>query len=62
MSRKTATARHVALQLQNEHAFEIVPVDDISEIKLYGNPKCKQLFILDDVFGVFGAVHKPREI
>nr|XP_022307899.1 uncharacterized protein LOC111113900 [Crassostrea virginica] len=54
-SGKTTTARHLALQLQTDYAFEIVPVDDITEIKQYGHPKCKQLFILDDVIGVFGV-------
>ena len=50
---KKATARHLALRLQTDSEFEIVPVHDVSEIKQYGNPKCKQLFILDDVIGVF---------
>ena len=53
-SGKTTTARHLALQLLTSSAFEIVPVDDIAEIKQYGHPKCKQLFILDDVIGVWG--------
>ena len=53
-SGKTTTARHLALRLQNDCEFEIVPVDDITEIKQYGHPKCKLLFILDDVIGVFG--------
>nr|XP_022310544.1 uncharacterized protein LOC111115920 isoform X1 [Crassostrea virginica] len=52
-SGKTTTARHLALRLQTECEFEIVPIDDITEIKQYGHPKCKQLFILDDVIGVF---------
>ena len=51
----TATARHLALRLKNDCEFEIVPVDEITEIKEYGHPKCKQLFILDDVIGVFGV-------
>ena len=54
-SGKTATVRHLALRLQNDCEFEIVPVDDITEIKQYGHPKCKQVFILDDVIGVFGV-------
>ena len=53
-SGKTATARHLALRLQTEFEFKIVPVDDITEIKQYGHPKCKQLFILDDIIGVWG--------
>nr|XP_022306290.1 uncharacterized protein LOC111112787 isoform X2 [Crassostrea virginica] len=55
---KTATARHLALQLQNNYEFEIVHVDGIKEIKKYGHPKCKQLFILDDVIGVWGFERK----
>ncbi|XP_078320257.1 uncharacterized protein LOC111102828 [Crassostrea virginica] len=54
-SGKTSTARHLALRLQNDCEFEIVPVDDITEIKQFGHPKCKQLFILDNVIGVFGV-------
>nr|XP_022303149.1 uncharacterized protein LOC111110817 isoform X2 [Crassostrea virginica] len=54
-SGKTSTARHLALRLQNDCEFEIVPVDDITEIKQYGHPKCKLVFILDDVIGVFGV-------
>nr|XP_022299072.1 serine/threonine-protein phosphatase 6 regulatory ankyrin repeat subunit B-like isoform X2 [Crassostrea virginica] len=53
-SGKTTTARHLALRLQTDCEFEIVPVDDITEIKQYGHPKCKQIFILDDVIGVWG--------
>nr|XP_022305978.1 uncharacterized protein LOC111112629 isoform X7 [Crassostrea virginica] len=57
-SGKTATACHLALRLQNDYDFDIVPVDDISEIKQYGHPKCKQVFILDDVIGVFGVEYE----
>ncbi|XP_078322139.1 LOW QUALITY PROTEIN: uncharacterized protein LOC144621946 [Crassostrea virginica] len=52
-SGKTVTVRHLALRLQNE--FEIVPIDDITEIKQYGHPTCKLVFIVDDVIGVFGV-------
>ena len=54
-SGKTATARHLALRLQTECEFQIVPVEAISEIKHYAHPKCKLVFILDDVIGVFGV-------
>ena len=53
-SGKTTTARHLALRLQTNNEFEIIPIDEISEIKQYGHLSCKQLFILDDVFGIFG--------
>ncbi|XP_078341385.1 uncharacterized protein LOC111106749 [Crassostrea virginica] len=55
---KKATARHLALRLQTDSEFEIVPVHDVSEIKQYGHPKCKQLFLLDDVIGVFAFEHE----
>ncbi|XP_078311003.1 uncharacterized protein LOC111115920 [Crassostrea virginica] len=57
-SGKTTTARHLALRLQTDCKFEIVPVDDITEIKQYGHPKCKLVFILDDVIGVFGVEYE----
>nr|XP_022290520.1 uncharacterized protein LOC111102161 [Crassostrea virginica] len=57
-SGKTTTARHLALRLQNDFEFEIVPVDDFTEIKQYGHPKCKLVFILDDVIGVFGVEYE----
>nr|XP_022295084.1 uncharacterized protein LOC111105207 [Crassostrea virginica] len=57
-SGKTTTARHLALRLQTDCEFEIVPVDDITEIKQYGHPKYKLVFILDDVIGVFGVEYE----
>nr|XP_022307902.1 uncharacterized protein LOC111113903 [Crassostrea virginica] len=57
-SGKTTTARHLALRLQNDCEFQIIPVDDITEIKQYGHPKCKLVFILDDVIGVFGVEYE----
>ena len=57
-SGKTATARHLALRLQSGCEFEIVSVNEITEIKEYGHPKCKQVFILDDVIGVFGVEYE----
>ena len=57
-SGKTNTARHLALRLQTDCGFEIVPVLSVSNIIDYGHPKCKQLFILDDVFGIFGFTYK----
>ncbi|XP_078320254.1 uncharacterized protein LOC111114861 [Crassostrea virginica] len=54
-SGKTATVRHLALRLQNDCEFEIVRILSVSDVIQYGHPKCKQLFILDDVIGVFGV-------
>nr|XP_022299076.1 uncharacterized protein LOC111107929 [Crassostrea virginica] len=57
-SGKTTTARHLAFRLQTDCEFEIVPVNDITQIPQYGHPKSKQIFILDDVIGVFGFDRK----
>lgn len=51
-SGKTATIRHIALLLQTE--FDILPISSPFDIIHYGNMERKQLFTLDDVFGVFG--------
>ncbi|XP_062618438.1 uncharacterized protein LOC134280023 [Saccostrea cucullata] len=52
-SGKTATARHIALMLQQE-GYEIVPIRDIRKIEDYCDPNNPQVFVLDDVVGVFG--------
>ncbi|XP_078339607.1 uncharacterized protein LOC111110393 [Crassostrea virginica] len=57
-SGKTITARHLALRLQTDCGFEIVPVLSVSEVIQYGHPKSKQLFVLDDVIGVFGVEYE----
>ena len=50
-SGKTATARHIALQLE-EQGWEIVPVCRLEEIIQYGDRDHKQVFVLDDVLGI----------
>ena len=50
-SGKTATARHIALQLEEE--WEVVPVFKLEDIIQYGNRERKQVFVLDDVLGIF---------
>ncbi|XP_061190555.1 uncharacterized protein LOC133198482 [Saccostrea echinata] len=52
-SGKTATARHIALMLQQE-GYEIVPIKDIRKIEDYCDPRNPQVFVVDDVVGVFG--------
>lgn len=52
-SGKTATARDIALILQEE-GYEIVPTINISDIKDYCDPLNSQVFLIDDVVGVFG--------
>lgn len=51
---KTITARHIALTLQEEEGYEILPIKDIKDIETLCDPHNPQLFIVDDVVGVFG--------
>ena len=53
-SGKTATARHIALQLERK-GWEVVPVYKIEEIIQYGDRDREQVFILDDVLGIFAV-------
>ena len=53
-SGKTATARHIALQLEGQE-WEVVPVCRLEEIIQYGDRDHKQVFVLDDVLGIFGV-------
>ena len=53
-SGKTATARHIALQLE-EQEWEVVPVCRLKEIIKYGDRHHKQVFVLDDVLGIFAV-------
>lgn len=50
---KTATARHIALILQTE-GYQILPIKDIKDIETYCDPHLPQVFVIDDVIGVFG--------
>lgn len=51
-SGKTATARHIALKLQTEK-YEILQIQDIEDIETYLKPKHPQVFVIDDVLGMF---------
>jgi ankyrin repeat protein len=51
-SGKTATARHIALQLE-EQGWEFVPVYKLKDIIKYGDRDHKQVFVLDDVLGIY---------
>jgi ankyrin repeat protein len=53
-SGKTATAQHIALQLEKQ-GWEVVPVCRLEEIIQYGDRDHKQVFVLDDVLGIFAA-------
>ncbi|XP_061180646.1 uncharacterized protein LOC133189259 [Saccostrea echinata] len=50
-SGKTALIRHVALQLESE--YQIVPISKPEEIINYGDLNRPQIFVIDDVLGVF---------
>lgn len=52
-SGKTATARHIALKLQKK-GYEILPITDTNKIEDYCNFSSPQVFVIDDVLGVFG--------
>ncbi|XP_056001178.1 uncharacterized protein LOC125656335 [Ostrea edulis] len=52
-SGKSATAQHIALKLQAE-GYEILPTKDVRKIEDYGDPRNPQVFVIDDVVGVFG--------
>ncbi|XP_056016832.1 ankyrin repeat domain-containing protein 17-like [Ostrea edulis] len=52
-SGKSATAHHIALKLQEE-GYEVVPAKDIRKMEDYGDPRNPQVFVIDDVVGVFG--------
>jgi hypothetical protein len=53
-SGKSATARHIALKFESD-SFEVVPVCKPEDILLYGNFDRKQVFVLDDVLGIYSV-------
>ena len=53
-SGKTATARHIALQLEKQ-GWEFVPVFRLEDIIEYGDRDNKQVFVLDDILGIFAV-------
>lgn len=53
-SGKTATARHIALKLQEEDGYDILSIKDLKDIDTYCVQDKKQLFVIDDVLGIFG--------
>lgn len=52
-SGKTATARHIALILQQE-GYQCLPITDSSKIEEYCDPENPQVFVIDDVVGFLG--------
>uniref|UniRef100_A0A8W8HKP6 DZIP3-like HEPN domain-containing protein n=1 Tax=Magallana gigas TaxID=29159 RepID=A0A8W8HKP6_MAGGI len=60
-SGKTATARHIAILLHEKDGYEILPTRDINNIEMYCDPRNPQVFVIDDVLGVFGFDMKELE-
>ncbi|XP_052691399.1 uncharacterized protein LOC128169278 [Crassostrea angulata] len=60
-SGKTATARHIALLLQEKDGYGIVSTKNINNIEMYRDPRNPQVFVIDDVLGVFGFDMKELE-
>ncbi|VDI02123.1 Hypothetical predicted protein [Mytilus galloprovincialis] len=55
-SGKTATSQHVAL-IYRKQGYQLVPIDTPEQIITYGDPNKKQIFVYDDILGVFGVDH-----
>lgn len=51
---KTATARHIALKLQKEDGYAILPIRELKNIITYCDTHKPQVFVIDDLLGVFG--------
>ncbi|XP_056007550.1 uncharacterized protein LOC125665455 [Ostrea edulis] len=60
-SGKTATVHHIALKLQEE-GYEVVPTKDVRKMEDYGDPKNPQVFVIDDVVGVFGLQKNTLDV
>lgn len=52
-SGKTATARHIALILQQE-GYQCLPITETCKIEEYSDPDNPQVFVIDDVVGSLG--------
>lgn len=52
-SGKTATARHIALKLQQE-GYQCLPITETCKIEEYSDPINPQVFVIDDVVGFMG--------
>lgn len=52
-SGKTVTARHIALKLEEE-GYEILPIKKVEFIETFCDPNNPQVFLLDDVVGIYG--------
>lgn len=52
-SGKSATAHHIALKLHNEKGYDILPINYLTQLEEYCDPVRPQVFVIDDVVGVF---------
>lgn len=52
-SGKSAIIHHIALKLRKE-GYDILPIREIKDIETYCDPNNPQVFVIDDVVGVFG--------
>lgn len=52
-SGKTATARHIALKLQ-EDGYQILSIKDLKDVDKYCEKDKKRVFVIDDVLGILG--------
>lgn len=60
-SGKSATVRHIALLLQKDR-YEILPITDKNKLEDYCDTENPQVFVIDDVFGVFGVKEPERDL
>ncbi|XP_048741103.2 uncharacterized protein LOC125655030 [Ostrea edulis] len=51
---KSAIARHIALQFEQKN-YEVIPFTKSEEIFTYRKSGMKQIFVSDDIFGIFGV-------
>ncbi|XP_071146102.1 uncharacterized protein [Mytilus edulis] len=58
---KTATLRHVTLQMANE-GYDLLPVTDPSDIFRFDNPNKKTLFVIDDLCGNYSLSQADLQI
>ncbi|VDH98265.1 Hypothetical predicted protein [Mytilus galloprovincialis] len=51
---KTVMARHIALEYE-QNGWEVIPVFRVEEILQYADNKLKQIFVFDDILGIFAV-------
>lgn len=48
---KSTAIHFVALQLHRQNGYDIVPASTPEEVRQYYDPECKQVFVIDDLWG-----------